>query len=83
MRALVLVASGLLALCGVAACIDGVTPDCSNPAVCAPIEGDPPAGSADATTDTSTAPPDTGTPSPTPDASSADAKPPVDAAADG
>lgn len=25
---------------GAMACIDGVTPDCSNPAVCAPIEAD-------------------------------------------
>jgi hypothetical protein len=30
----------VVVLRGVAACVDGVTPDCSNPAVCAPIEGD-------------------------------------------
>ena len=83
MRVLPLLASGLLVLCGIAACVEGVTPDCSNPPVCAPIEGDLPA-SADATAETSAPAPDTGTPAPTPDASpAADAADAADAAADG
>jgi len=67
MRVLVVLASGLLALSGIAACIDGVTPDCSNASVCAPIEGDAAATTDDAAAETST--PDTGTPQPTPEAS--------------
>ena len=66
-RALLLLASVLLALCGIVACVEGVTPDCSNATICAPIEGEP-VSSADATAETSTPAPDTGTPQPTPDA---------------
>lgn len=38
----------VVALRGLAACVDGVTPDCSNPAVCSPSEG--PVGPLDAST---------------------------------
>lgn len=37
---------------GVMACVEGVTPDCSNPSVCSPIEGDAgPLRETDAATD--------------------------------
>lgn len=45
------VAIGLV-LAGVSlGCVDGVTPDCSNPAVCAPSEGALPDARADASND--------------------------------
>lgn len=41
---------------GLTACVDGVTPDCSVPSVCSPIEGDAgPLGVPDASTDASDA----------------------------
>jgi len=57
MRFLSVLASGLLAVCGIAACIDGVTPDCSNASVCAPIDGDAAAPTEDASSDTGTSQP--------------------------
>lgn len=59
-----------------AACVDGVTPDCSNASVCAPIEGDPPSTAGDAAVEAQA--PDTG---PAPDAGAGDAA--ADAATDG
>ena len=44
----------VVALRGIAACVDGVTPDCSNPAVCSPIEGEARPLPIDAAADTST-----------------------------
>jgi hypothetical protein len=68
----------VVALRSVAACVDGVTPDCSNPAVCAPIEGDAGPLPLDSGSDTST---ETDTGASTDAASTSDA--PADASTDG
>lgn len=52
-RATVIGLFAVVALRGLSACVDGVTPDCSNASVCAPSEG--PLGSADAATTTDAA----------------------------
>jgi hypothetical protein len=48
----------IVALRGLIGCVDGVTPDCSNPAVCAFIEGDagPLPTANDASSDSATTP---------------------------
>jgi hypothetical protein len=68
-------ALAVVALRSVVACVDGVTPDCSNPAVCAPIEGDAGPLPLDSSSDTSA---DAAT---TSDVMTSDA--PVDASTDG
>lgn len=68
----------VVALRSVVACVDGVTPDCSNPAVCAPIEGDAGPLPADSGSDTS---PDAEVGPSTDAASTSDA--PADASTDG